>query len=128
MKKRRNQRAFTRVSVNMEAEVKAGKSTIVGHLTKDISLSGLFLTCEKKFPVDTDCRLTIFLGERKSQPCIKLRGKVVRVEESGMAFAFHEIMGSDSFAHLRSLILYNSPEARSVENEFKTHAGLKRRK
>jgi hypothetical protein len=43
MKKQRNQREFTRVFVNMEAEVKSGKSTILGHLTKDISLSGLFL-------------------------------------------------------------------------------------
>ena len=128
MKKQLNQREFTRVFVNMEAEVKSGKSTILGHLTKDISLSGLFLTSEKKFPVDTDCQLTIFLGGPKSQQRIKIKGKVVRVEERGMAFAFHEIMGSDSFAHLRTLILYNSPEARSVEKEFKTHLGIKQRK
>ena len=112
----------------MEAEVKSGKSTILGHLTKDISLSGLFLTSEKKFPVDTDCHLTIFLGGPKSQQHIKIKGKVVRVEEKGMAFTFNEIMGSDSFAHLRTLILYNSPEARSVEKEFKTHLGIKQRK
>jgi len=128
MKKQLNQREFTRVFVNMEVEVKSGKSTILGHLTKDVSLNGLFLTSEEKFPVNTDCHLTIFLGTRKSQACIKLKGKVVRVEERGMAFAFHEIMGSDSFAHLRTLILYNSPEARSVEKEFKTHLGIKRRK
>ena len=128
MKKQQNQREFTRILVNMEAEVKSDKSTILGHLTKDISLNGLFLTCEKKFPVDTDCELTIFLGGRKSRQRIKIKGKVVRVEDRGMAFAFHEIMGGDSFAHLRTLILYNSPEARSVEKEFKTHLGIKRRK
>lgn len=128
MKKQLNQREFTRVSVNMEVEVKSGKSTIFGHPTKDISLNGLFLTSEKKFPVDTDCDLTIFLGGRKSRQGIKIKGKVVRVAEKGMAFAFHEIRGGDSLAHLRTLILYNSPEARSVEKEFKTHLGIKRRK
>ena len=128
MKKQRNQREFTRVLVNMEAEVRSGKSIILGHLTQDISLSGLFLTCEKKFPVNTDCDLTIFLGGLKNQQRIKLKAKVVRVEEKGMAFAFQEIMGSDSFAHLRALILYNSPEAKSIEKEFKTHLGIKPRK
>lgn len=128
MKKQLNQREFTRVPVNMEVEVKSGRSTILGHLTKDVSLNGLFLTSEKKFPVDTDCHLTIFLGGRKSRERIKLKGKVVRVEERGIAFAFHEILGSDSFAHLRTLILYNSPKARSAEKEFKSHLGIKRRK
>ena len=128
MKKHPNEREFTRVPVNMEVEVKSGRSTILGRLTKDISLNGLFLISAKKFPVDTDCHLTILLGGPKKRQRIKLRGKVVRVEERGMAFAFHEIMGSLSFAHLRTLILYNSPEARSVEKEFKTHLGIKRRK
>jgi hypothetical protein len=128
MKKQRNQREFTRVLVNMEVEVKSCKSIILSHLTKDISLNGLFLASEEKFPVNTDCLLTIFLGGRKSQQRIKLKGKVVRVEERGMAFAFHEITGSDSLAHLRTLISYNSPEAQSVQKEFKTHLGIKRRK
>ena len=128
MKKQPNQREFSRVSVNMEVEVVSGKSTILGHLTKDVSLNGLFLTSEEKFPVGTDCHLTLFLGGRRSRQRIKLKGKVVRAEERGMAFTFHEIMGSDSFAHLRTLILYNSPEARSVEKEFKTHLGIKRLK
>jgi len=128
MKKQRNQREFTRVPVNMEVEVVAGKSTILGHLTRDVSLNGLFLSSEEKFPAGTDCHLTIFLGGRKSRQRIKLKGEVVRVEARGMAFAFHEIMGSDSFAHLRSLILYNSKEARGVEKEFKIHLGIKRRK
>ena len=128
MKKQLNQREFSRVSVNMEAEVVSGQSTILGHLTKDVSLNGLFLTSEKKFPVGTDCHLTLFLGGRKSRQRIKVKGKVVRAEERGMAFTFYEIMGSDSFAHLRTLILYNSPEARCVEKEFKTHLGIKRLK
>lgn len=128
MKKQLNQREFTRVPVNMEVEAVAGKSTILGHLTKDVSLNGLFLSSEEKFPPGTDCHLTIFLGGRKSQQRIKLKGKVVRVEENGVAFAFDEIMGSDSFAHLRTLILYNSAKARCVEKEFKAHLGIKRRK
>jgi hypothetical protein len=128
MKKQLNLRQFTRVPVNMEVEVVAGKSTILGHLTKDVSLNGLFLSSEEKLPAGTDCHLTIFLGGRDSQQRIELRGKVVRVEERGMAFAFQEIMGSDSFAHLRTLILYNSKEARRVEKEFKAHLGIRRRK
>jgi hypothetical protein len=128
MKKQFNQREFTRVPVNKEVEVAAGQSTILGHLTKDVSLNGLFLSSEEKLPAGTECHLTIFLGGRKSQQRIKLNGKVVRVEEGGMAFAFQEIGGSDSFAHLRMLILYNSPEARCVEKEFKAHLGIRRRK
>jgi hypothetical protein len=105
----------------IEAHVLEGKGASVPERPPVVSL-------EEKFPVGTDCHLTIFLGGRKSRQRIKLRGKVVRAEERGMAFTFHEIMGSDSFAHLRTLILYNSPEARCVEKEFKTHLGIKRLK
>jgi|SRR3972149_10522272 len=128
MKNRFNQREFTRVPVNMEVEVVSGKSTIVGYLTKDVSLNGLFLTSEEKFPVGTDCRLAIFLGGRKRKQRIKVKGKVVRAEERGMAFTFQEILGGDSFAHLRNLVLYNSPENQRIEREFKAHLGLKRRR
>ena len=128
MKKQPNQREFTRVPVNMEVEVVSGKSTILGHLTKDISMNGLFLSSEEKFPLGTDCYLIIFLGVRKNRHRIKLKAKVVRAEEGGMAFAFQEIMGSDSFTYLRNLVLYNSPQARNVEKEFKTHLGINRLK
>jgi len=126
MKKQLNQHEFTRVSVNMGAYQPNPPSPAT--LPMDVTMNALFLSSQEKFPVGTDCHLTIFLGGRKSQQRIKLKAKVVRVEERGMAFTFHEIMGSDSFAHLRTLILYNSPEARSVEKEFKTHLGIKRLK
>ena len=126
MKKQLNQREFIRVPVNMEVEVVSGKSTILGQLTKDISMNGLFLSSEEKLPLGTDCYLIIFLGQSKNLHRIKLKAKVIRAEEGGMAFAFQEIMGSDSFTYLRNLILYNSPQARSVEKEFKTHLGINR--
>lgn len=128
MKNTKNQREFTRVPVAMEVEVVSGQSTIRAPHTKNVSLNGLLLTSKRKLPLGSDCHLTIFLGGRKNRQCIRARAKVVRVEAGGMALTFEEIIGADSFAHLRNLILYNSHKTSQMEKEFETHLGLKRRK
>jgi hypothetical protein len=122
-----NRREFTRVPVVLEAEVITGQSTIRVHHTKDISMNGIFLVAEEKLSLHTNCYLTLFLGDRQSQQQIKVRGRVVRLEDEGMAFFFEEILGAESYIQLRNLLLYNAPDTEIVEEEVETHLGIKRR-
>ena len=127
VRKTANRREFTRVPVVLEAEIVTGQSTIRVHQTKNISLNGIFLVAEEKLALHTNCYLTLFLGGRQSQQQIKVRGRVVRLEDEGMAFFFEEILGAESYIQLRNLLLYNTPDTEIVEEELETHLGIKRR-
>jgi hypothetical protein len=116
-------REFTRVSTEIEAEVTA---TVSGH-TRDVSVKGIYLFCRQPLPVGTPCRVALVVGGRQSPLRIEVTGRVVRVDDAGMAVEFSE-MGVDSFDHLRRLVLYNSTDTDQVEQELKSHLGLKRRK
>jgi len=44
-----------------------------------------------------------------------------------MAWKYTEIVGIESFAHLRNLVLYNSSDVDQVEQEFNEHVGISAR-
>lgn len=121
-------REFSRVSVAMRVEVTAGKKTILSSQLKNISMGGLFLISPEKLPVGADCQVDILLEDPTRQDRITARGKTVRVAEEGMAIHFQEIIGPESYHHLRNLVLYNAPDAEKVEKEIEDHIGIKPKK
>jgi PilZ domain len=122
-----NRREFTRVSVQLEAEVTAQElSSVQGH-SCNVSLNGVFLHCDTPFPVGTTCCVTLRLADHYDDMGIAASGRVVRLQDEGMAIMFTEILGLDSFNHLRNLVLSNSIGAtEQIEKEFRTHVGIKR--
>lgn len=52
---------------------------------------------------------------------------MVRNYPDGVAFQFTKILGPESYGYLRNLVLYNASDTDQVENEFETHAGIKRK-
>lgn len=111
----------------MEAEVAVGESTIVSGDTHDVSMKGLSLECSERPPVGAACRVSLFLGGRASGVQVKASGRVARATDSGFAIEFTEL-SARSLEHLRNLVLHNAPHTEEVEQEFKNHLGLKRRK
>ena len=118
-------REFTRVQVAMEVRVSALGRNILSREMKNISMSGMFLVAAENFPTGTGCQLTILLGGRGSQERIDINGKVVRVTQEGMAFHFEEILGVESYNHLRNLVLYNAPDAERLVREIGGSRGIK---
>lgn len=119
-------REFTRIPIKIVAEVSFGACTLAGRI-RDVSMKGLFLLHNKKMSPGTDCRVVIFLGEGNQQLSIEASGKCVRNDEFGVAIEFVDI-GTESYNHLRNLVLYNTEGAQThqVEEEFKNHLGLKK--
>ncbi len=128
MDKNMNNREFTRVPIKIEGEIMLGEMSVVSGLVRNVNMKGLFLDCDKQLPVGTDCNVALFLGGPNGQPCIKARSNIVRVEDDGVGIEFTEILGAESFNHLRNPVLHNSStETERVEQELKDHLGLKRR-
>jgi Tfp pilus assembly protein PilZ len=118
-------RKFSRVLVAMKIEVTSGKQTVISSVLKNISMGGLFILTEEKLPLEAECRITIFLEEPEPKPRIEARGKVVRVTDEGLAIHLQELLGPESYTHLKNLILYNAPDTEKFEKQIEAHLGIK---
>lgn len=94
---------------------------------QNVSRKGVSLLCDNPLPVGSDCKLSLLLGGKEDPVRIDVGGKVARVDETGMGLEITEIVGMESFEHLRNLVLYNSSDTDRVEEEFQEHLGLKQR-
>ncbi len=118
-------REFTRVPATFGVEVTGGGKIISSSYTKDVSMKGVYLSCDDKLPIGTECRVVLFLGEGEELIRIRTFGRVGRTDNSGMAIEFTEI-DVEGFEHLRNLVLLNTMETVQVEEEMKDHIGIKR--
>ncbi len=109
-----NNRKFTRVNSHIPVDVEASGETLSGEV-RDISFEGLWLPTTTPFPERIPCRVTVHLATS-----IKIRadGVVVRSEPEGIAVQFRELLDLESYGHLRNLILYNSTDTATVEQEI----------
>ena len=122
----KDRRQFSRVSIQIEGELAMDDAMTINGVSRDVSLNGLFLLCDASLPVGANCRVTLFLGDRKARTRVEAHGRVVRQEEAGVGLTFTEIMGLDSFEHLRNLLLYNAQdETARIEEELAKHCGIK---
>jgi len=120
-----DQREFTRVPVNCQATVPAEGRAVPCTAVRTLSMKGMLVQTLAQLPVGLECEITISLVEHEIE--IQLMGTVVRNYPEGIAFQFTKIMGPESFAHLRNLVLYNAQDVDQVEHEFETHAGIRKK-
>ncbi len=120
-------REFTRVNTIIEARVTAGDTVVQSARTRDISMNGLFVETNERLEPGIPCEIVLFLGRSASDYRIEAHGKIVRSDDSGIAVEFTDIVGVDSYDHLRNLVLYNSSNTEQVEEELRTHLGIRRR-
>ncbi len=126
MNDEQERREFTRVQVKLQAELQSGGKVLIQGELGDVSLNGLFLLTRGTLPIDSSCQIMLMLDGGQGMLCIQVKGKVSRVEESGIAIQFTEILGEESLSHLRNLVLLNSGDlAQQVEHEFHEHVGIK---
>lgn len=114
-------RKFSRVLAAMKIEIRSGKQTVISSVLKNISMGGLFVVTAEKLPLEAECRITIFLEGPQPKSRIEARGKVVRVTDEGLAIHLQELLGPESYTHLRNLILYNAPDTEKFEKEMESH-------
>lgn len=118
-----NKREFTRVAVQVPVEVQAEGHVLLGVITGNVSMKGLLLKTEETLAEGTPCTLRIPLVAGIAE--IRAEARVVRVYPGAMAFQYTRIIGTESFEHLRQLVIYNAPDAEQVEGEFQAHTGIR---
>jgi hypothetical protein len=120
-----NRREFTRVMVAARTVIRSGETVLSGAPTHSLSLKGMSVRTDLRLPLGSECEFTIILVEGEVE--IRAEGAVVAHLPDGMAFMFSKILGLDSFEHLRNMVYYNAPDVEQVENEFTSHAGIRKR-
>ena len=120
-----NKREFTRVPVHCQVEVRTAGRLIPCTAVSTLSMNGMFVQTPEQLPVGTECEITISLVEHEVE--IELLANLVCSYPDGAAFQFTRILGTESYGHLRNLVLYNASDTDRVEDEFESHAGIKRK-
>jgi hypothetical protein len=121
-----NQREFTRVPVEVQAELYIEGNVIFHGKLDNLSFNGLLVRCDAMVPEQTLSAVLLHLNDGQGGPNIEARGLVVRHNPHTIAVQFIELVGQESAHHLRNLLLYNSgAQADHVEGEFDSHVGLR---
>lgn len=120
-----NKREFTRVDVDIAAEVqRPGGHPIMG-VVEVISMNGLMIAAEDSLPDGLHCQIKLILRGGVEPLAFEVFAEVVRYNKPNkLAFAFTQIP-IESYSHLKNIVLANASEADVVENEFDTHLGIR---
>lgn len=119
-------REFSRVDIKVHVRVLAKDRDEISKDTHDISMKGLFLSCQEEWPIGTECEVHLLLEGQASPIDLFLKGRVQRITEEGMGILFTEV-SLEAYEHLHNLILFNSHNPDKVDQEFKDHLGLKKK-
>ena len=106
------QRNFTRVNVSAAAAIKCNDQVILGDIS-NVSLQGLFIKTDKKFPENLPVDVTVYLYPKTS---FSLHADVVRRNESGVGIQLKKI-DMQSFVHLRNVVAMHSDDHGAIINE-----------
>src|SRR5260221_8584324 len=124
MKTAAEKREFTRVPIHLKAEFSSPQRGMSSACELgDVSMNGLYVHCDNPLPIGSDCKIAVILGSEAVPIRIEVNGKIARVDADGMGMEIMEIVGIESFEHLRNLVLYNSSNVDQVEQEFHEHFG-----
>ena len=119
-------REGTRVHTALDGRVRSGGLVVRGRV-RDLSLKGVYLLCRPHVQAGADCRVTLVLTGAETPVPVEVDGRVVSIDERGMAIEFTE-MPVESLDYLRNLVLYNSSDTERVEREFQQPPIFRRRK
>lgn len=122
MGKKSEARKFSRSPVSVRLQVRLDNGILIEGETRDVSFTGLWFQTDRSLPLDSTVRILIEYAPGSER--IDTRGKVVRVDEGGVAIEFIDPR-EESEEHLQRLVLDNAENETSVLEEFKRHFGAK---
>jgi hypothetical protein len=123
-----NKREFTRVDVDIAAEVqRPGGQSVMG-VVEVISMNGLMISAEDNLPDGLHCQIKLILRGGITPMAFDVLAEVVRCDElNKLAFAFTQIP-VESYSHLKNIVLANASESDVIEGEFESHIGIRPKK
>lgn len=112
------ERRRTRINTIKEATL-SGESGAIRAVVENVSLKGCMLQVgvDTGFEEGTHAGLVIHLDRDAPEFDIRVRGVIVRREESVIALDFDEV-SPESFPHLLRFVQYNSEDPERIESEL----------
>ena len=102
MAKAKDRRRESRVPYRAMADITVGGKNLKGVETRDISITGTFIEGLTGFKKGEQCKINLVLLGEASELLLKMKGEVVRSEESGVALEFIDVT-RDCFYHLKNI-------------------------
>jgi hypothetical protein len=109
-------RASTRVSFSATVDLIFSDRTYEKSETQDLSTTGV-LAIGADGKENEECEVILYLTGLTSDLCLRMKGKIVRVQPDGVAVNFFEI-DIDSYYHLKNIVYYNSDNPDELVGEL----------
>jgi len=107
--KKEERRKHSRVGFATRIDVRfvSGQETIsLNANSKDLSLKGIFVQTETKFPLSTPCTVDIYLTGGVEEIKLEIQGETVRQTDDGVGIVFKS-MDVETYTHLKNIVYYN---------------------
>ena len=117
-------RRFSRIPFKVKAQLKIADQIYLAPELSNLSVGGCLLPIAVNISPGTPCELNIMLEGTTEELHVRIEGEIVRTTHEGVAVRFLSIE-PDSLFHLQNIILYNAPDADTIEHEISRHPGLK---
>lgn len=108
--KKDERRKHSRVgfATRIDVRVASGQNTIsLKANSRDLSLKGIFVKTRERFPLETGCKVDIYLTGGVEEIKLEIQGRTVRQTDDGIGIVF-ESMDVDTYTHLKNIVYYNS--------------------
>jgi hypothetical protein len=116
-------RRFSRITLNMAAELTVGDTVYSFNQVNNISVGGCSLPTAADVPQGAACRFWLPLDAAGSGVGVEVYGEIVRCEEHSVGVRFTRIT-PESLFHLHNLIRFNAGDPDRIEEEISERPGL----
>ncbi len=116
-------RQSTRVQFRVQAKITVNDIKYTSDQISNLSIGGCLLPIQAEWEPGTPCRLDILMSGTSSELSVQIDGNIHRCDKGAVAVRFTGI-DPDSLFHLQNIVLYNSSDSMSVEQEIQRHPGL----
>jgi hypothetical protein len=104
---RPEQRTKTRIKFETSATLEVEDLSLAANtLSRDMSLDGIFIRTSEQVPLNAHCLVTITITGTTSTLTMRIKGRTIRQDRSGVAVRFTELE-MDSYHHLKNIVLNN---------------------
>jgi len=117
-------RRFSRIPFKVKVQLMIGDQLYSAPELSNLSVGGCLLPIAVNISPGTPCQLNILLEGTSEDLHVRVGGEVIRSTQEGVAVRFLSIE-PESLYHLQNIILYNAPDADTIEHEISRHPGLK---
>lgn len=116
-------RRFSRITLNMAAELTVGGTVYSFNQVDNISVGGCSLQTTAEFPQGTACRFWLPLDVATADVGVEVFGEVVRCDHQTVNVRFNRIT-PESLFHLHNLIRFNAVDPDRIDHEICERPGL----